>query len=177
LKSGAVIVGIRESLIRNPKTGYIVATTLALVAVAAMTFSLARPTGPRPSNGLAFYSVDDGATWFADASDKPSPFDYQGKPAYRVYVWKCAHGKTFVSHMERLAPAAKKRLDDVKTRPRAAQSGPSVEAETAMLSRDLEVKGPATGDTGWVKPATPEGEKITLLTCPDGGNDVEPVLP
>src|SRR4029453_3783233 len=93
LKPGAVTVGIRESLSRNTKTGYIVATALALVAVAAMTFALARPTGPRPPSGMAYYSVDDGATWFADAADKPSPFDHQGKPAYRVYVWKCAHGK------------------------------------------------------------------------------------
>ena len=170
-------MGIRESLSRNPKTGYLVAAALAAVGVAAMTFALGRPTGPRPPSGLAYYTADDGATWFADAAGKPSPFDHQGKPAYRVYVWKCPHGKTFVSHLERLAPAAKKRLDDMKARPRVAQSGPSVEVEIAMLSRDLEVKDPGTGDTGWVKPATPEGEKVTLLTCPDGGNDVEPVLP
>jgi hypothetical protein len=172
-----MVVGIRDSLRRKPRTGYIVATALTLLAVAAMTFSLARPSGPRPPSGMAFYSDDDGATWFADAAEKPSPFDHAGKPAYRVYVWKCSHGKTFVSHMERLAPEAKKRLDELKTHPRAAQSGPSVETQVAMLSRDLEVKDPGTGDTGWVKPATPEGEKITLLTCPDGGNDVEPVLP
>jgi hypothetical protein len=170
-------VGIRESLGRNPKTGYLIATALALAALAAMTFSLARPTGPRPPSGMVYYSSDDGATWFADAADKPSPFLKDGKPAYRVYVWKCAHGKLFVSHMERLAPEARKRLDDLKTRPRPPQNGPSVETEIAMLSRDLEVKDPGTGPTGWVKPGTPEGEKVTLLACPDGGNDVEPVLP
>ena len=66
-------VGIRESLSRNPKTGYLVATAMALVAVAAMTFALARPTGPRPPSGMAYYTADDGATWFPDAAEKPSP--------------------------------------------------------------------------------------------------------
>ena len=59
-----------------------------------------------------FFTDDDGKTWFPDDAKRVPPFDRNGKPAVRAHVYKCG-GKTFVNHMERYTPEAKKKVEAI----------------------------------------------------------------
>src|SRR5262245_24765748 len=99
-------MGIREAINRKP--GIAIATTiLALVALVVFIFLQFRSENdvrsPDRGGAKSWYTVDDGKTWFPDRANRVSPFDHQGKTAYRCHVWTCDDGKTtFVSHLERL---------------------------------------------------------------------------
>ncbi len=114
---------------------------------------LVAPVGPQ-----AWYTVDDGKTWFADAAFKPVPFDHQGKQAYRCVVWTCDGGKTkFVSHLERLTAAAQKQF-----------AGKDKIQPWELFPGSQEVKPPLTGEKGWVSAGAPTAAQITTPRCPDG---------
>jgi len=126
-----------------------------LIAIAAILFaSRAAPRDAGRAGVQDFYSADDGKTWFADSADKPSPFEKNGRHAYRAYVWKSADGKKFVSHLER-----------------------SVAAASAIPGANLEVKKPGAGDDSWVKTSTPAAQKVMAPIGPDGRIAIERVLP
>ena len=81
-------MGIRETLEKNP-VAVKVAVGLMIVICAAVIYS--EMHGPRQRDpALArkeFYSDDDGKTWFLEDMSKDSPFDHDGKPAYRAVVF------------------------------------------------------------------------------------------
>lgn len=118
-----------------------------------------------PDSGSSWYTVDDGKTWFRAESTKLSPFDHEGKRAYRCYVFTCDGGRTkFVSHLERLPPDVLKKLTSGGFDP--------------MANTGVEVKDPGTGDTGWVRAADPKAADIMTPRCPtDPGKLGEPVYP
>ena len=171
-------MGIRETLARKPAAAVAFGSSVVLIGLGLLLYSGVRPRGASAPSGLAFYSEDDGVSWFPDSADNLSPFAHNGKQAYRVHVWKCSHGKSFVSHLERLPPAGIKRLQELKTSPRPNNmSGPAPEAEAQMLRRAVEIKKPRTGEAGWTRLGTPEAEKILNFTCPEGGSDFTPFAP
>jgi hypothetical protein len=61
----------------------------------------------------AYYTVDDGQTWFADAMppEKLPPFTLDGKEAVRAHVYQYGdRGKPFVLYLEKYTPEARNRL-------------------------------------------------------------------
>jgi prepilin-type processing-associated H-X9-DG protein len=122
----------------------------------------------------AYYTIDDGKTWFADDINKIPPFEKDGRPAYRVYVYKCPNSPPFVSHLERYTPEAKKALEAMQ---KAKDPNNPVVMEDIMLT-GIEVKKPGTADNGWVKQMSPAAAKVMELKCPDGKTvGIEPVVP
>jgi hypothetical protein len=164
-------MGIREALNRNPKAAVIIfgVALLALLGVAIVQFK-GRSGGGSSGTGSpqAWYTEDDGKTWFADDAGRLSPFDHNGKQAYRCYVWTCDGGKTqFVSHLERLKP---ERLKEHQ----AAAANKSV--DFILPDMDMLVKPPLTGDRGWVGFSTPAGQAIRTPRPPPGQHGTpEPV--
>jgi hypothetical protein len=147
-------VGIRESLQQNRKAAVTIAAGVLLVALVAVLLANCTPPGTGGRSEMqTFYSTDDGKSWFPDAADRPSPFEKDGRRAYRVFVWKSADGKQFVSHLERRA------------------------AGQTMPAADLEVKKPGTSENAWVKSSSPAAQKVMAPIGPDGRLAVEPVLP
>ena len=169
-------MGIRETLNQNPGITTGATAGIILLALIFIIYQLSGGSGPQIATE-AFYTTDDGATWFADDAEKIPPFDKDGKPAYRVYVYKCADGKEFVSHLERYTPDAKAKLEEFRTKGPEAAADPGVMEMIYMGG--VEVKDPATGDKGWVKQAQFEqAAKITTPVCPDGSSEsLEPVMP
>lgn len=104
---------IRELISKNKRLYGVFSVVLVVVAGAAIVRQVAniRNDGPRPMNTKAFFTNDDGQTWFAEDAAKPTPFDHQGKPAVKVYVWRCGGGKPFITYMERINPTSKAKLD------------------------------------------------------------------
>jgi hypothetical protein len=120
----------------------------------------------------AFFTTDDGATWFADDIDKVPPFDKDGKMAVRAHVFRCGHGKTFVDHLERYTPQAKRLLEQAGAENRT----PDADPELAAAVMNYQVKRP--GGQEWVPiNDVARSMQITTVRCPEGTQEVEPVFP
>jgi hypothetical protein len=115
----------------------------------------------------AWYTVDDGKTWFLGPGNKVVPFEHEGKMAVRCFVYTCDGGKTkFASHVERLDPAVRSKY------------GPQAEVEPWKLPRGAkQVKRSLTGDSGWISEESPQVGQVAIPRCPDGKGNLEAVLP
>jgi hypothetical protein len=169
-------VGIRETLNKNPGLTTGATAGIILLAIGFIIYQLTGGGTPGMATE-AYFSTDDGKTWFADDINKVAPFDKDGKPAYKAYVYKCPGGDPFVSHLERYTPEAKKAME-------AAMK--SNDPNNPILMEDVqmtgvEVRKPGQGDPvkGWVKQANAAASgKIMELKCPDGKTEgIEPVVP
>jgi hypothetical protein len=169
-------MGIREKMNQNP--GVTTGVTIAIIVVALIfiVWQLWPNRGPKiPTK--AFYTVDDGATYFADDIKKIPPFDHEGKQAVRAYVFKCG-GKEFVAYLERYTPQAKAKLE--KAREEAAKNPDAMPPDMMMpdmMQQGIQVKKPGTGQ--WVSEADfQRSQDIMQVKCPDGTtNNLEPVMP
>jgi hypothetical protein len=124
----------------------------------------------------AYFTTDDGKTWFADDVKKVPPFDKDGKQAVRAYVYRCAGGEPFISHLERYTPEGKKALEQAMK-----QNDPNNPAlmEEVILN-GVQVKKPGSDAVkGWVKMSNLDmAGRIMELKCPDGKLvGLEPVIP
>ena len=172
-------MGIRESLNQNPA---ITTGVTAGIIVLALVFIIWQAFGGRShlrnmGPGKAFFSDDDGKSWFVDDATKIPPIDHDGKKAYRVQVFKCGDsGSPFVSHLETYS-------DDIKAKMEAAMKGdpnrPEAPMEYMNYENSMKVKRP--GDAKWVEmnqKTMNEYSKIMTPVCPDGSsNNLVPLNP
>jgi hypothetical protein len=155
-------MGIREALNRRPKLAAVVGIGLCAVAVPIMIWANSSGVPGRASK--AYYSDDDGKTFFSDDIDKLYPFDRNGKQAYRAYVYECKDGKRFVSYLARYTDGAKGKIADLERN----TSDPEAAGQANQLrSSAIEIKKP--GDEKWVSQFSPQGSEIaTHPACADG---------
>ena len=163
-------MGIRQTVNENPgiSTGISIAVIVVILGV-ILWEAFASPHSPSGRRRQAFYSDDDGKTWFADRANKLTPFtDSNGKQAVYAYVYKCgAGGKPFVAYLLRATE---------QERQAAQKSGQSVDDVPLNLMYS-EVKKP--GAKEWVRLDQRNPHPfmaITLPTCPDSSRPVA-VLP
>ena len=154
-------MGIRETINKRQRT-----TTGIVVAVIAVAIGMAvwsQQTAPARSD-KAYYSDETGASFFADSIDRVYPFDHNGKPAYRAFVYQGSDGKQFVSYIARYNDAARARLETLVQQ----QKDASIAGELAQArSSGIEVKKP--GDAKWVPLLSAQGDVIASHpTLPDG---------
>ena len=110
----------------------------------------------------AFFSVDDGKTFFVAGGNNVPPFDYQGKVALHAYVFECG-GKRFVGYLERYTPEAHKAMVENKATP-----------GTMIYGREL--KKP--GSNSWVSSGNFKAAAMVAdVRCPDGNGDPVEVEP
>ncbi len=176
-------MGIRETLNKNPAlttgvTGGIIGIALIYILYSVI-FS-----GGGGSGGTftqAYYSIDDGKTFYADEIDLVPPLQKDGKEAVRVFVFTCDGGKTkFVAYMERFTPKGKKALEDARAK---AKANPNQDMSAEFMAMEQiqfterEVKKPGEGK--WVKASSNESGAVMSIKCPEGQSDenLEPVLP
>ncbi len=160
-------MSLRNTLNEKPMlTGGIVVAVLVVLAI----FWLASGSSSGPSEPTrAFYTVDDGATWFPDSIDKIPPFEYQGKQAVRAYVFRCPDGKEFVGYLERYNDQAKAILDRFREdRAAGRQITNSQEVARAEMG-GKQVKRP--NDKNWVV-LNPMALAQMQAKCPDGSTPV-----
>jgi len=164
-------VGIRQKL--NDASKGIIGLVILLVVVvyAVVAWEFHRPAAGAHSNIKTYYTIDDGATYFADDGALFPPFDHDGSQAVRCYVFKCASSGEFVGYLEKFSPEMKETLDRPSD-PTHPTAGPPVNYAAGIL-----VKRP--GDKNWVPEASSKGEAIAHnVKCPNGSNDQPvPVTP
>jgi hypothetical protein len=163
---------VRETLNRRPwATGAFFASAVVLLAMIGL-HACGGPPKRAAGPGKAFFTVDDGKTWFADDATKLPPFDHEGKTAYRAQVFRCGTGEAFVGFMESYSSENQKQLQ-------AAVDSHS--PDLVDLESELHAMVKKPGDARWVTfspGADAEYRKVLLATCPDGsGNPAERVDP
>ena len=161
-------MGVRETLDRRKNVTLAICGIVILGAVIVI-FAESRSTSIQRLD-RAFYSDDDGQTYFVDSVDKLFPFDHNGKQAYRAYVFKGGDGATFVGYLARYTDSAKSKLQELMARPYNEVAQQIADAESA----GTEIKKP--GDLTWCPQTSPRTADILLPKSPNGG-PVEGVIP
>jgi hypothetical protein len=156
-------MGLRDRINQNPRTTLVVASvfvTAALVLAAMHVWAGRRGIVTELPDG--FFTIDDGKTYFTANLSNVAPFDYQGKPAVRAYVFQCKGKPPFVGYLERYTPEGRKAMLEKK-------GSPGVQ----LTMR--EVKAPGAGTWINVSDSVRAG-KIIDVRCSDG-SDPEPIAP
>ena len=169
--AGGSTMGIRESIKEKPR---LVAAIAGGVVVFAVAFIVMRSTNADSDEpwGKAFFTVDDGTTWFVDDATKLAPFQRDGKEAVRAYVFEC-DGKAFVNHVERFTPEGRKAAE--------ASTGTADAKQSAPVAGQLRLSGAEVKKPG-AKQWTPLADlskagPILRPTCPGGAGEPKPVQP
>lgn len=171
-------MGLRDFL--NQRPALTTGITLGVI-VLAVGFVLWRVLGSEVSPDAtlvtkAYFTDDDGASWFVDELSKVPPFQRNGKTAVGVQMFTCDGGKTlFVGWLKRFTPEGKRKREEMLARAKNQPAAIFVDAEDFSAA---EVKKPRTAETGWVKETDPSADAVRAVTCPDGSTEnLEPAPP
>jgi hypothetical protein len=166
-------MGIREWLNQHKSVSTGLAAVIVVGAGAAI-FVQARSFAPTTGIGKAYFTNDDGKTFFADDAVKFPPFDKDGKPAYRAFVFEC-NGTRTVGYMSRYTEAGVAALTEAKKYQGSGKPPPNIEQLKTIGTTGTEIKKP--GDEKWISQANPgRTSAIRIVNCKDGrpANEVEP---
>ena len=163
-------MGIREKINQNPKQT--TAITAAIVVIAVLIIMWQACSGPGAggvNTNKAFFSTDDGKTFFVDDSFNIPPYQKDGKPAVRAQVFTCDDGKTkFVGYLEMYAPQDKAMLEQM-----AKGGGKGGAPGYASYTTQPMVKRPGDPPQMWI-PLAPQTtmayQAVVQPKCPGGGS-------
>lgn len=163
------MTGVRDTL--NQRPALAAGLMVGFIALAAVFWFYTRDRSHTAATE-AFYSDDDGKTYFVDDFQKLAPFDRNGKVALRAYVFRCGTEAPFVGYLARYPEATKAKIADLRKRP----TDPAAQAELGQLIASAEVRKP--GQTNWVAAGSNDGEAITAAPqCKDGKQTAVGVVP
>src|ERR1051325_10021570 len=155
-------MGIREAMNERPLVAYSVAGGVLLIAIIFLISAMrGRNVGTELLPKQAWYTDDDGKTFFVDSAEKVAPFDHKGKVAVRACYYTCDGGKTkFLSHLERFSPQGKKAAEETLAK-----------GYKLIFRQGVQVKKPGAPESEWVELQSPKGQQVGRPTCPDGSSD------
>lgn len=156
--------------IREKKTLRLVVAIVFLVAagaVLAYTYWPAR----RASLAQAFFSDDDGQTWFAADTTNVAPFDHNGKTAVMAEIFTYNNGsKKFCGYLEKYTPEAKAKLQAAFSQAKAnGQPAGSIGLfhNPSFMQSAVLLKKPGAGNP-WITYSDPRANEIINVHSPDG---------
>jgi hypothetical protein len=151
------------------------AILLILVALLLLVIQIKGQSSPGERAQYAYFSDDDGATWFADDINKVPPFTKDGKEVVRAFVFRCGGGKPFVAYLLRFTPEAKKSIETALTKTTTPDAGKLM---TEATPSGGEVKKPLSGKWALATRDPAAHAEVMKFGCPDGKlRDLEMVLP
>jgi hypothetical protein len=166
-------MSVREKL-GEKSVGFGVAFALIFLAVAISTFNL-WPKGSRPHPYEAFYTDDDGKTFYRDAIYNFPPYDHDGKTAEWAMVYEDDDGNRFVGYCLRFKPETQKLLQgkyEEQLKNGTPEAVLTFMGTPNILLAGMEAKVPGDNHS-WV----PRGRMMNpLIRSPSGGN-AYPVKP
>jgi hypothetical protein len=165
-------MGIRETINKHRPLA-VGATVVAAAGALALSLWSSHNEASPPPLLKAYFSDDDGKSWFVDDSRKLPPFDHNGKPAVRAFVFHCDNGKPYVAYLLRYKDGSQKQIEELRARPPSGENGAQLSSVMAGAS---ECKRP--GDARWVSSGSSAGLAIMTPKPPAGeSGDPEPVDP
>jgi len=165
-------MGIREKLNERRHLTMIVAAALTAIAVLALAMELrSQNASPQTPFGKAFYTTDDGKSWFIDEGSNLAPFDRDGKEAVKAYLFTCDSGTTrWVGYLERYTPDGKSQAEEMLSGKDQAKAG------VGTIVMDMEVKRP--GQPTWCHLQNfQQASAIMNIRCPHGTHVATSVEP
>jgi hypothetical protein len=165
-------LGFRES-IRQRQSLAAIAAGVMIVGAGIAIYVQARDL-VSSGGGNAFFSTDDGKTYFVEKNTRIPPFDKGGKPAYRAHVFECG-GKRVVGYLSRYTPESIKALEQARQYRGTGKPPPNVHLLASIGTTGLQVKRP--GEAQWVSQADARrATAVRVYRCPDGTTpqEVEP---
>jgi hypothetical protein len=162
-------MGVYEKLNQHRRITTVVAALVCVCAIVAIGLDLFNDMQGRRSSPKAFFSRDDGKTWYSGSAEILPTADDGSNPAYIATVFTCNGGKQFVGYLLRYTVAGKKMALDADKVPQRMPS------RNPMLLTEIEVKRP--NETTWVKESDPAAGAIMTVRCPDNGRFAELVAP
>jgi hypothetical protein len=160
---------VRKAIQGKPIAGVGVGVLLLLLAGVIV----ARQLWPEKKANLsqAYFTDDDGATWYADSEYLVPPIDHNGKTAVFAQIYSYANGsKTFCAFMTRYTPDAKKQLEDaINAAVKNGQPPASVPLyqDRRFLQNAIEVKKPGASNK-WISKSDPAAIDVMSIHAPDG---------
>jgi hypothetical protein len=161
-------MGVREKM--NEKPAYAVAAIIGVIVVSGLFMYLHLRDDTAGIVSKMYYSDDDGKTYFADSTSRIFPFDHNGKPAYRAYVFQ-GSGPPFVAYLSGYTPDAKAQLEQLKGKENDPDSAAII---SRLQNTAIVVKKP--GDSTWFAQGSAEGQKIAQVQAADS-TPIHQVLP
>lgn len=167
-------MGIREAL--NQRPGLTTGIT-ATVIIAAIVYVIWQAVFGSDSSSdalkSAYYSIDDGKTWFVDDVSKPAPFVKDGGQAVRVHLFSVDGGKTKIPlYLEKFTDKGVLIYNSARADENDVAAMISAQER---LQRELLIKRP--GESKWYP--RPHNDFVTQLKkaqfkdLPDGTDAVE----
>ena len=134
---------------RGSRFGIGVASALLIVAAIIIGSQMfgGRESGAGPVARNAFYTDDNGKTFFKDDINKVSPFDHGGKQAFRCNVFQDASGKQFVGLIYRHTDGGRREIEAYFPN---RSKDPDGSTRRGIEERGMEVKPVMAGPSAWV---------------------------
>jgi len=162
-------MSLREKLNQQGPAAKVAVVAGCTLAVGLLVWT-AFLSGKPPNANRAFYTSDDGQTTFVDDFFRAYPFDCNGMPAYRAYVYQASNGTRFVGYLERYTDAGLKDLE-----PLLAQNNGNREqlrqAIQAVRLRHTEVKKANDPHAEWCRVGSSKADSVEAVKSPDGPDD------
>jgi hypothetical protein len=159
-------MGLRQTI--QNRSGVVVLIAGLAIAISVISLVIQASGVHRTPTTKAFFSSDDGKTWFKDDGTKAFPFQHDGNPAYRAQIFRCGQTE-FCGYLESLPENVKEGID-------AVSDGLARAAALQSASDQILVKKPR--GTAWINSGGKDYASITTPLCPDGSNqEVMPVNP
>ena len=144
---------------------------LVLVIAVCVYFSYRSTTGAPVPAFVDYFTVDNGATWFAGDGTQVAPFDYEGKTALQAHVFRCPDGKEFVGYLERNSEEGKRIIEIVRSG-KAGEHPEITPASGVFVQNSKEFRRP--DEKGWTKADDATAvRKIREVRCEDGESPIE----
>jgi hypothetical protein len=151
----------------NQNKNISVGITIAII-LAALVFIYYQIKGesiPEAPPAMAYYTTDEGKTFFAEDQMHETPFDHNGQQAVRAWLYTCGTSTDKkLGYLERYTPAFLKQLAQSKSSNQPLDPMIIVEQGDTIY----EVKKPGTGT--WIPKAGAAGQRMITPQCPAGQN-------
>jgi hypothetical protein len=168
-------MGTRERLNENKKLGLGVGAAIIIIALGVFAFQLrggGNNAAPVPKS--AFYTDDNGKTFFKDDIKKVSPFNHNGKQSYRADVFKGPDGQQFVGLIYRHTEAGRKEMEEYISK---KMKDPDGLTRLSIERRGMELKPVGANDKTWALNDEFTAERLQASIKAPSGKPAELVTP
>jgi hypothetical protein len=160
---------VRKYLADQKTVGIAVAVVLLLVA--ALVLCVQYWPQKKANLAMAYYSDDDGATWFVDSAFRVAPFEHNGKTAVMAEIYTYDDGsKRFCAYLAKYNSDTKRTLERAIADAQAQGKGPnsvSLYNDHAFLNAGTLVKLPGASNP-WIGFNDSRAAPIFSIHSPDG---------
>ena len=162
-------MSIREMMNQKKSLAAVGGASLVLLAIGIVVAQ--NWPESRAKLGMAYYTADDGKTWFEESTYNIAPFTHDGKEAVIAVVYSYANGsRKFCPYVAKYTPEAKKRLEAAIAEAKAKGLPP----DSVALFRDRQFMATAMlykkpgANNPWVRGDDPRALEVQSVVSPDG---------